>query len=239
MVASVHLRQGCESRIHIPGGKKIPPVYKLPHVFHRYIFIQGRPGCFRFFGSIIRPVYPGSTCRCFGQGQKPGRFSHRLPKPFLFFTQLQDISLPCFRIYQLCGNNRILRGIFYMNDRMAVTRRNLHRRMQFRRSSSAYHQRDAQSRLFHFSGYVAHLFKGRSYKAAQSHKIHILFLCFLYYILGRNHNSHVHHIEIITGKNHRNDIFPYVMDISLHGSQQKFSGLSRGGIRFFLFYIWL
>ena len=104
--------------------------------------------------------------------------------------------------------------------------------MQFARSRSTHHDRDAETRLLHFLRHMHHLLERWRNQSAQSYGIHLFLYRLLHDLFCRNHDAQVDDFEVVARHHHAYDILADVVDIALHRCHQYLA--SRGAATQFL-----
>ncbi len=135
----------------------------------------------------------------------------------LFGTDLLHHGSACIRIKKTLYYRRHHGGIARVNDRTAVARRYLDRRMKGRSRGPPYEQRYPESASFHQTGHVTHLVKRRSDKSAESHEVGILLDGTRHDILTGHHDPHIDHVNPVATHYHTHYVLAYIMYIALNG----------------------
>ena len=79
--------------------------------------------------------------------------------------------------------------VFHPDHRTVVFRSYLESHVQFAGSSTAHHDRDAQTRFLHLVSHMHHFIERRRNQSAQSDGIHLFLDSLLDNLFGRNHHT--------------------------------------------------
>ena len=154
---------------------------------------------------------------------------HRGTQSFILTVQLGHISIARIRVQQFGRNQRVLRSIQYMNDRIVIMRSDLNGRMQLRSRGAAHHYGNAQAGFLHLVRHMHHLFERRRDQTGKTDQVGLFFDCLFYNHVCRNHHSQIDHLIIIASQDDRNNILSNVMHVTFHCRKQNLSCLSRIG----------
>ncbi len=127
------------------------------------------------------------------------------------------------------------RGVQDVDHRLAVTRRNLHRRVRLARGGTADEQRQFQALAFHLARHVCHFVERRRDESAQADDVHVLLASGLQNFLARHHHAEVNHLVVVAAEHDADNILADVMHVALDGGHQNFSGVfvhTAGGFLF-------
>ena len=130
------------------------------------------------------------------------------------------------------------RRIHHVHHRLAVSGRDLHRRMRAAGGRASNQQRHLESLALHFARHVYHLVERRRNQAAQAHQVHLPFARHLQNLFCRHHDAQVNQFIVVAGQYHAHDVLTNIVYVTLHrGHQDAGHGLPPAQRQLFRFQI--
>ena len=227
-IAIVDPRNFRKTPVQFPGTEKEGPMNIWDYFFQRNIRNHLHPAPGRDNRTVRSPVDLRTIRPGFRQRNQDLFFLvHGSTQSLILTVQLGNISIPRIRVQQFGRNQRVLRSIQHMNDRIVIMRSDLNGRMQLRSRGAPHHYGNTQAGFLHLVRHMHHLFERRRDQTGKTDQIRLLFDCLFYDHVCRNHHSQIDHLIIVASQDDRNNILSDVMHITFHCRKQDLSSLSR------------
>ncbi len=129
------------------------------------------------------------------------------------------------------------RGVLHPHGGRGVVRVDLQRGVRARGRCAADQQRNVKALPLHLARHMRHFFQRWRDEAGQPDQIRVFFASAIQDHLRRDHHAQIHHIEVVAGQHHADDVLADVVYVALDGCHDDLAvGLADiAGAQFFRF----
>jgi hypothetical protein len=220
---------GCSKNARInalqfPCVEERRPVNELAQRRQRKVIQHAHAGKLRL-GQILRaPLNRSASCAAPPQAKPASAAAPHEPCAAPHIRAMLRHKLRLAIVAQQARRHRHRAArIQHMHHRLAVVRRNLHRRMRAARGRPANQQRQLETLPLHLARHMHHLIERRRNQPAQPDQSAFSAFARSRIFSHGDHHAHVDDLVVIAGQHHAHNVLADVVNIALHRRQHNLS----------------
>src|SRR6185312_2907157 len=214
------LEDAREDALELPGVEERRPVDERPQRLQRHVLQHPRPQEGRR-RKIVGPPLDGRAvgARRLQRDQLGARRAVDAAQLLVVGPVLGHEGRLVLRAQQAGGDRNGAAGVQHVHHRLAVSGRDLDRRVGAAGGGPADQQRQLEPLALHLARHVRHLVQRRRDQARQADEVGLLGLGPLEDLLARDHDAHVDDLVVVAGQHDTHDVLADVVDVALDGGQ--------------------